>query len=89
MVCETILVSGARVEGLTNLTIRGIDLEECVLWLDEKNDKLVPQRRAQIRPREPGDPDVLAALRNASVEPAVVGNSGRKGDAAADRFAVQ
>jgi integrase len=43
MVCETILVSAARVEGLLNLTIRGIDLEECVLWLDEKNDKLVPQ----------------------------------------------
>lgn len=43
MVCETILVSAARVEGLLNLTVRGIDVEECVIWLDEKNDTLVPQ----------------------------------------------
>jgi integrase len=43
MLCETILVTGARVEGLLNMTLRHIDLDECVIWLDEKFGKVIPQ----------------------------------------------
>jgi integrase len=43
MICQTIIVCGARREGLTNLTLGWIDLEECTVKLDEKFDKKVDQ----------------------------------------------
>jgi integrase len=43
MLCETIVISGARVEGLLNLTLRGIDVEECTLLLDEKFGQRIHQ----------------------------------------------
>lgn len=43
MLCQTILISGARREGLFNLTLGGIDLEECTVRLDEKFGKVVDQ----------------------------------------------
>jgi integrase len=43
MLCETILVSGARQEGLLNLTVAGMDLDECAILLDEKFGKAVWQ----------------------------------------------
>lgn len=43
MMVETILISGARREGLFNLTLSSIDRDECTLRLDEKFDKVVYQ----------------------------------------------
>lgn len=43
MLAQTILVSGARREGLLNLGLGGIDLEECTVRLDEKFGKVVDQ----------------------------------------------
>ena len=43
MICQTILISGARREGLLNLTLGWIDRDECTLKLDEKFDKKVDQ----------------------------------------------
>lgn len=43
MLCETILVTGARVEGLLNLQLRYLDADEAVVWLDEKFDRIVAQ----------------------------------------------
>lgn len=43
LLCLTVIISGARREGLFNLTIGGIDLEECTIRLDEKFDKVVDQ----------------------------------------------
>lgn len=43
LICETILVTGARREGLLNLDMDYMDREECVFWLDEKFGKKVPQ----------------------------------------------
>lgn len=43
MLCETILVSGARREGILNLELAGIDLDECTVRLDEKFGKVVNQ----------------------------------------------
>lgn len=43
LIVETIIIAGARVEGLLNLTLGGTDLEDCTLLLDEKFGKKVPQ----------------------------------------------
>jgi integrase len=43
LVCQTILITGARREGLTNLVLRGIDRDECTVRLDEKFGKIVDQ----------------------------------------------
>jgi site-specific recombinase XerC len=43
MMCQTILISGARREGLLNLELAGIDLDECTIRLDEKFGKVVEQ----------------------------------------------
>jgi site-specific recombinase XerC len=43
MICETIVISGARQEGILNLALGGIDLEECTIRLDEKFDKVIHQ----------------------------------------------
>lgn len=43
LLCEAILVTGARQEGLLNLTLGYLDRDERVLWLDEKFGKVVPQ----------------------------------------------
>jgi integrase len=43
LICLTIIVAGARREGLINLTLGGIDREECPIRLDEKFDKVVDQ----------------------------------------------
>ena len=43
MICQTILISGARREGLLNLTLGWIDRDQCTIKLDEKFDKKVDQ----------------------------------------------
>lgn len=43
LIVETILVTGARREGLVNLTVDGLDRDECVVLLDEKFGKVTPQ----------------------------------------------
>jgi integrase len=43
MLCQTILITGARREGLLNLTLGWIDREQCTVKLDEKFDKKVDQ----------------------------------------------
>lgn len=43
MLCKAILVSGARREGLLNLTLGGISTRECTVRLDEKFGKVVEQ----------------------------------------------
>ncbi len=43
MICQTILISGARREGLLNLTLGWVDRESCTIRLDEKFDKKVDQ----------------------------------------------
>jgi site-specific recombinase XerC len=43
MIVETILVAGARKEGILNLTLGGLDHAECTIRLDEKNSKVVHQ----------------------------------------------
>lgn len=43
LICETIIVAGARREGLCNLTLGGLDRDECTIRLDEKFDKVVDQ----------------------------------------------
>jgi integrase len=43
LICETIIISGARREGLLNLTLSGLDLQECTVRLDEKNGKVIAQ----------------------------------------------
>ena len=43
LLCLTIIVAGARREGLLNLTLGGLDLVECTIRLDEKFDKVVDQ----------------------------------------------
>jgi integrase len=43
LLVETILIAGARVEGLLNLTLGGVDLDDCTLLLDEKFGKKVAQ----------------------------------------------
>lgn len=40
---ETIVISAARVEGILNLTVDGIDLEESAILLDEKNNSRIWQ----------------------------------------------
>jgi integrase len=40
---ETVFVTGARREGLINLSVRNIDLARCTLWLDEKNGDVEEQ----------------------------------------------
>src|SRR4051794_30608500 len=42
-ILDTILVAGARQEGVLNLTLGGIDHVECTIRLDEKNGKVVHQ----------------------------------------------
>lgn len=42
-ILDTILVAGARQEGVLNLTLGGIDHVECTIRLDEKNGKIVHQ----------------------------------------------
>jgi integrase len=43
LIVTTILVSGARQEGLLNLTLSDLDQEECTIRLDEKFGKVVHQ----------------------------------------------
>lgn len=43
VLCETILIAGARQEGLLNLDLGGIDREECAIYLDEKFGKALWQ----------------------------------------------
>ncbi|MGY1681418.1 hypothetical protein [Geodermatophilus sp. SYSU D01176] len=43
LIVETILVAGARQEGLLNLTLGGLDHVECTIRLDEKFGKVVHQ----------------------------------------------
>ena len=43
LLCETIVIGGARVEGLLNLTVGGLDREECTVQLDEKFGLVVDQ----------------------------------------------
>ncbi|MBY9074216.1 site-specific integrase [Nocardioides sp. WL0053] len=43
MLCLTIIVAGARREGLFNLTLGGLDRTECTVRLDEKFGKVVDQ----------------------------------------------
>lgn len=43
LLVETILIAGARVEGTLNMTLGGIDLDDCTLLLDEKFGKKVHQ----------------------------------------------
>ncbi|WP_204910633.1 site-specific integrase [Microlunatus spumicola] len=43
LICLTILVAGARREGLFNLTLGGVDRVECTIRLDEKFNKVVDQ----------------------------------------------
>lgn len=43
LLCQTILIGGARREGLLNLELRGIDRDECTIMLDEKFDKRLAQ----------------------------------------------
>ena len=43
LVCETIVIAGARQEGILNLSLDGIDRTECTLRLDEKFGKVVHQ----------------------------------------------
>ena len=42
-IVETILIAGARQEGILNLALGGIDHVECTIRLDEKNGKVVHQ----------------------------------------------
>lgn len=43
LLCLTVIVAGARREGLFNLTLGGLDRQECTIRLDEKFDKVVDQ----------------------------------------------
>jgi site-specific recombinase XerC len=43
LLCETIIIAGARREGLLNLELSGLDRQECTIRLDEKFDKVVDQ----------------------------------------------
>ena len=43
LIAQTILISGARQEGLINLTLSDLDREECTVRLDEKFGKVVYQ----------------------------------------------
>jgi integrase len=40
---ETVFITGARREGLINLSLRDLDSERCSLWLDEKNGDVEEQ----------------------------------------------
>ncbi|MEX0428638.1 tyrosine-type recombinase/integrase [Nocardioides sp. DS6] len=43
MLCKTVMITGARREGLTNLELGWLDTEECTVRLDEKFGKVVDQ----------------------------------------------
>ena len=65
MICETIVISGARQEGILNLELGGIDLEECTIRLDEKFAARAGRLRwlRQRRVRRGGRPAAIRGCR--------------------------